>query len=65
MDLCVRTDVTIMSTDKVLGDSRILKDERVTIPKKVRGKLSVKDRGLLHYLLTKGGYVKYRNWNLM
>jgi hypothetical protein len=54
-----------MSTDKVLGDSRILKDERVTIPKKVRGKLSVKDSGLLHYLLTKGGYVKYRNWNLM
>jgi AbrB family looped-hinge helix DNA binding protein len=49
-----------MSTDKVLGDSRILKGGRVTIPKKVREKLSVKDGDFLTYLLTKGGYVKIK-----
>jgi AbrB family looped-hinge helix DNA binding protein len=32
-----------MYNEKVLGDSRILKRGRVTIPKKVREKLSVKD----------------------
>jgi bifunctional DNA-binding transcriptional regulator/antitoxin component of YhaV-PrlF toxin-antitoxin module len=44
--------------EKVLGDSRILKGERVTIPKKVRGKLFIKDGDFLHYLLTKNGYEK-------
>ena len=32
-----------MYNEKVLGDSRIMKGGRVTIPKKVREKLSVKD----------------------
>ena len=48
-----------MYNEKVLGDSRILKGGRVTIPKKVREKLSVKD-GDLTYLLTKNGFVKIK-----
>ena len=47
-----------MYNEKVLGDSRILKGGRVTIPKKVREKLSIKDGDLLTYLLTKDGFVK-------
>ena len=49
-----------MHNEKVLGDSRILKGGRVTIPKKVREKLSVKDGHFLTYLLTKNGYVKIK-----
>jgi AbrB family looped-hinge helix DNA binding protein len=50
----------IVYKEKVLGDSRILKGGRVTIPKKVREKLNVKDGDFLHYLLTKNGYVKIK-----
>ena len=46
-----------MYDEKVLGDSRIMKGGRVTIPKKVREKLSVKDGAFLTYLLTKNGFV--------
>ena len=49
-----------MYNEKVLGDSRILKGGRVTIPKKVREKLSVKDGDFLTYLLTKNGFVKIK-----
>jgi AbrB family looped-hinge helix DNA binding protein len=49
-----------MYNEKVLGDSRIMKGGRVTIPKKVREKLSVKDGDFLTYLLTKNGFVKIK-----
>lgn len=49
-----------MCIEKVLSDSRILKDGRVTIPKKVREKLSIKDGEFLAYLLTKNGFVKIK-----
>jgi len=49
-----------MYDEKVLGDSRIMKGGRVTIPKKVREKLSVKDGDFLTYLLTKNGFVKVK-----
>ena len=37
-----------------------MKEGRVTIPKKVREKLSVKDGDFLTYLLTKNGFVKIK-----
>jgi AbrB family looped-hinge helix DNA binding protein len=49
-----------MYDEKVLGDSRIMKGGRVTIPKKVREKLSVKDGDFLTYLLTKNRFVKIK-----
>jgi len=49
-----------MYKEKVLGDSRIMKEGRVTIPKKVREKLSVKDGDFLTYLLTSNGFVKIK-----
>jgi bifunctional DNA-binding transcriptional regulator/antitoxin component of YhaV-PrlF toxin-antitoxin module len=49
-----------MYNEKVLGDSRIMKGGRVTMPKKVREKLSVKDRDFLTYLLTSNGFVKIK-----
>jgi bifunctional DNA-binding transcriptional regulator/antitoxin component of YhaV-PrlF toxin-antitoxin module len=49
-----------MYNEKVLGDSRIMKGGRVTMPKKVREKLSVKDGDLLTYLLTSNGFVKIK-----
>lgn len=49
-----------MHKEKVLGDSRILKGGRVTIPKKVRERLSVNDGDFLTYLLTKNGFVKIK-----
>jgi bifunctional DNA-binding transcriptional regulator/antitoxin component of YhaV-PrlF toxin-antitoxin module len=49
-----------MYNEKVLGDSRILKGGRVTIPKKVREKLSIKDSDFLTYLLTKNGFVRIK-----
>jgi len=56
-----------MSKEKVLGDSRILKGGRITIPKRVREKLSVKDGDFLTYLETRNGSVKIKklefNWN--
>ena len=52
-------DISIYN-EKVLGDYRILKRRRVTIPKKVREKLSVKDGDFLTYLLTKNGFVKIK-----
>jgi AbrB family looped-hinge helix DNA binding protein len=51
---------TIVYKEKVLGDSRIMKGGRATIPKKVREKLGLKDGDFLHYLLTKNGYVKIK-----
>src|SRR3712207_8784987 len=47
--------------EKVLGDSRIMKGGRTTIPKKVREKLSVKDGDFSTYLLTRNGFVKIRD----
>jgi len=49
-----------MYNEKVLGDSRIMKGGRVTMPKKVREKLSVKDGDFLTYLLTSNGFVKIK-----
>ena len=49
-----------MHKEKVLGDSRILKGGRVTIPKKVRERLSVNDGDFLTYLLTKNGFVNIK-----
>ena len=49
-----------MYTEKVLGDSRILKGGRVTIPKRVRQKLSVKDGDFLTYLVTRNGSIKIK-----
>jgi bifunctional DNA-binding transcriptional regulator/antitoxin component of YhaV-PrlF toxin-antitoxin module len=49
-----------MYNEKVLGDSKMLKGGRVTIPKKVREKLSVKDGDFLTYLLTSNGFVKIK-----
>jgi AbrB family looped-hinge helix DNA binding protein len=49
-----------MYNEKILGDSRIMKEGRVTIPKKVREKLSVKDGDFLTYLLTSNGFVKIK-----
>jgi AbrB family looped-hinge helix DNA binding protein len=37
-----------------------MKEGRVTIPKKVREKLSVKDGDFLTYLLTSNGFVKIK-----
>jgi AbrB family looped-hinge helix DNA binding protein len=39
-----------MYNEKVLGDSRLLKGGRVTIPKKVREKLSIKDGDFLTFI---------------
>ena len=49
-----------MYNEKVLGDSKMLKGGRVTIPKKVREKLSIKDGDFLIYLLTRNGFVKIK-----
>jgi AbrB family looped-hinge helix DNA binding protein len=49
-----------MYNEKVLGDSRIMKGGRVTIPKKVREKLSVKDGDFLTYLVTRNESVKIK-----
>jgi bifunctional DNA-binding transcriptional regulator/antitoxin component of YhaV-PrlF toxin-antitoxin module len=49
-----------MYIEKVLGDSRIMNGGRVTLPKKVREKLSVKDGKFLTYLLTRNGFVKIK-----
>jgi bifunctional DNA-binding transcriptional regulator/antitoxin component of YhaV-PrlF toxin-antitoxin module len=49
-----------MHKEKVLGDSRILKGGRITIPKKVRERLSVNDGDFLTYLLTKNGFVNIK-----
>jgi bifunctional DNA-binding transcriptional regulator/antitoxin component of YhaV-PrlF toxin-antitoxin module len=46
--------------ENILGDSRIMKGERTTIPKKVREKLSVKDGDFLTYLSTRNGFVKIK-----
>jgi antitoxin component of MazEF toxin-antitoxin module len=49
-----------MHKEKVLGDSRILRGGRVTIPKKVMKRLSVNDDDFLTYLLTNNGFVKIK-----
>ena len=49
-----------MYNEQILGDSRIMKEGRVTIPKKVREKLSVKVGDFLTYLLTSNGFVKIK-----
>jgi bifunctional DNA-binding transcriptional regulator/antitoxin component of YhaV-PrlF toxin-antitoxin module len=49
-----------MYNEKVLGDSKMLKGGRVTIPKKVREKLSSKDGDFLTYLLTRNGFVRIK-----
>ena len=49
-----------MYKEKVLGDSRIMKGGRTTIPKKFREKLSVKGGDFLTYLLTRNGFVKIK-----
>jgi bifunctional DNA-binding transcriptional regulator/antitoxin component of YhaV-PrlF toxin-antitoxin module len=56
-----------MYKEKVLGNSRILNGGRVTIPKRVREKLSVNDGDFLTYLETRNGSVKIKklefDWN--
>ncbi len=49
-----------MHIEKVLGDSGILKGGRVTMPKRVREKLSVKDGDFLTYLVTRNGSIKIK-----
>ena len=49
-----------MYNEKVLGDSKMMKGGRVTIPKKVREKLSSKDGDFLIYLLTRNGFVRIK-----
>jgi AbrB family looped-hinge helix DNA binding protein len=49
-----------MYKEKILGDSRIMKRGRTTIPKEVREKLSVRDGDFLTYLLTRNGFVKIK-----
>jgi bifunctional DNA-binding transcriptional regulator/antitoxin component of YhaV-PrlF toxin-antitoxin module len=49
-----------MYNEKVLGDSKMMKGGRVTIPKKVREKLSSKDGDFLTYLLTRNGFVRIK-----
>lgn len=49
-----------MYIEKVLGDSRIMNGGRVTLPKKVREKLSLKDGEFLTYLLIRNGFVKIK-----
>ena len=49
-----------MYNEKVLGDSRIMNGERVTTPRQVREKPSVKDGDFLTYLVTRNGYVKIK-----
>jgi len=49
-----------MYIEKVLGDSRIMNRGRVTLPKKVREKLSVKDGEFFTYLLTRNGFIKIK-----
>jgi len=49
-----------MYKEKILGDSRIMKRGRTTVPKKVREKLSVRDGDFLTYLLTRNGFVKIK-----
>jgi AbrB family looped-hinge helix DNA binding protein len=46
-----------MNRGKVIGDSRILKGGRVTIPIKVRERLKVKDGDFLIYTETRNGNV--------
>lgn len=45
-----------MYNEKVLGNSGILKGGRVTIPTKIREKVSIKDSDFL----TKNGFVKIK-----
>lgn len=49
-----------MNRGKVIGDSRILKGGRVTIPIKVREKLQVKDGDFLIYTETRNGNINIR-----
>jgi bifunctional DNA-binding transcriptional regulator/antitoxin component of YhaV-PrlF toxin-antitoxin module len=49
-----------MYNEKVLGDSKMMKGGRVTIPKKVREKLSSKDGDFLNYLLPRNGFVRIK-----
>jgi hypothetical protein len=51
MDICVYNE-------KALGDSRLIKGRRITIPKNVRARPSIWDSNFLTYLLTKNGFVK-------
>jgi AbrB family looped-hinge helix DNA binding protein len=47
-----------MIKGKVIGDSRVLKGGRVTIPVKVREKLHVKDGDFLTYIETQNGQIR-------
>jgi len=47
-----------MVRDKNIGHCRVLKGGRITIPKEVREKLSVKDGDFVDYLLSKYGSIK-------
>ena len=49
-----------MHKEEVLGDSRILKGGRVTIPKRVIEKLGAKEGDFLTYFEARNGYVKIK-----
>jgi AbrB family looped-hinge helix DNA binding protein len=49
-----------MNRGKVIGDSRILKGGRVTIPIKVREKLQAKDGDFLIYTETRNGNISIK-----
>lgn len=49
-----------MNRGKVIGDSRLLKGGRVTIPIKVREKLQVKDGDFLIYTETRSGNINIK-----
>ena len=47
-----------MVRDKNIGNCRVSKGGRITIPKEVREKLSVKDGNFVDFLLTRYGSIK-------
>ena len=49
-----------MYNKKVLGDPRVMNGGRVTTPRQVREKRSVKDGDFLICLVTRNGYVKIK-----
>jgi bifunctional DNA-binding transcriptional regulator/antitoxin component of YhaV-PrlF toxin-antitoxin module len=53
IDICV-------DNEKALGDSRLIKKRRISIPKKVRARPNIRNGDFLTYLLTKNGFVKIK-----
>ena len=54
-----------MVGDKNIGHCRVLKGGRITIPKEVREKLSIKDGDFVDFLLTRYGSIKIIKFELI